>query len=277
MTSQMTEETKLSISVMRDSFFGTSKGTLRYAEHSPAMPCEEKQICNCTRSVAERPLGEPDQVQQTIKFEEGLGDYAFELSLGHLGPWFTFRWRGPEKGWNYKAEPEWAHAYFMSGPGRLNIEITVPGYGLTDHFFGHVFFGNRVDVSALMNGHSPSRIVDLSKVPDDQVWAHMCNWGVEAVSPFVEGEETRRWREVKKEIDEIASAAEGYNRDLPFTVDGIRLRVMDDEPLLRRVVLARDWFVSSLRRLKDTEMWRACDEANNRTERKSRRSSNQRR
>lgn len=266
---------ELQISVVRYSFFNTPKGTLRYAEHSPATFCEEKQICNCTRSVAERPAGKPSAVQQYIEIRQDLGDYRFELRLGHGAPWFTFRWRGPEEGWTYKAEPERAHAYFTSDVNHarnlLHAEITVPGYGLVDHFFGDVFFGNKVDTSTLMNGHSPSKVIDLAKIPENQVWTHACNWGKEAITPFKECEETNRWRAIKKEVDAMAVKAAEYNRDLASTVDGIRLQVMDDEALLGRVLLARDWFASILRNLKKTEMWRACDEVNAMTEKKGRR------
>lgn len=260
----------------RYSFYRTPKGTLRYAEHSPEMFHPDKQLCNCTKNVCERPPGDPNSVQQFIYFEQALGRYAFKLSLDYKGfPWFTYRWDGPTTGWKFKhslmeRESGKSQAYFMldvnGHKGNINVQVDLPGYGRTDCFFGHIYFGNQADISTIMNGHSPSRIVDLKKVPDDQIWAHSCNFGHEAVSPFRKSTETEQWWEVKRAVDAISHSAAAYNQDLASSVDGIRLQVLDDDPMLNRVAMVSDWFVKVLDNLKTTEMFRACDEVYRKTD-----------
>ncbi len=250
------EEGLMSVTVIRNHYYRTPKGTLLYAEHSPVSIRHGKQICNCTKSVAERPSGQPNEIQQDIRVEQDLGTHRIDLHFRGLdSPWFTFR------------KDDW-HAYFISGNRGLSIEIMLPGYGLTDCFFGHVYFGNKVDTNQLMNGHSPSRIVDLSVITPDQVWAHECNWGREAVAIFRESSETEKWREVKGKLDVIGIAAGAYNRDLESSVYGLRSRIETDEAFLVGVTSIRDWFVSVLLDLKTTEMFRACNEVSRRTHNK---------
>ncbi len=269
---------RLSVRTERYSFYRIPNGTLRFAEHSPETFHPDKQLCNCTKNVSERPSGKPDSIQQYIKFEQNLGRYTFELSLDDRGfPWFKFWWKAPAIGWKFKDtlrdKSGMSQAYFMSDvndyKGNIKVQVDIPGYGLTDCFFGNVYFGNKVDISTLMNGHSPSRIIDLQKIPDDQVWAHGCNWGREAMIPFSECPETDRWRHVKEEIDTISRRAAAYNQDLVSTVDGLRLQVWDDSPMINRVVLARDWFVHVLDNLNDTEMFRVCAEIDQRIEKRN--------
>lgn len=270
----ITSAERLAVRIERYSFYNTPEGILRYAEHCPETFHPDKQICNCTKNVIERPPGKPKSVQQYIKFKKDLGRYAFELSLDDRGfPWFVFRWKAVASGWKHKdrlrKESGMSHAYFMSDvnghKGNFNVEVELPGYGNTDCFFGHIYFGNKVDISTLMNGHSPSRIVELSKISDRQVWAHNCNWGREAVMPLQECPETVQWRDVKKAVDAISRSSAAYNQDLASSVEGLRLQVWEDSPMINQVVQARDWFVYILDNLKDTEMFRACDDVNQRT------------
>lgn len=266
---------RMSVRTERYSFYNTPNGILRYSEHSPETFHADKQLCNCTKNVAGRPAGKPSSIQQYIKFEQDRGRYAFELSLDCRGfPWFIFRWKAEADGWKFKDrfrdKSGMSQAYFMSDvnghKGNLSIQIDVPGYGRTDCFFGNLYFGNKVDISTLMNGHSPSRIVDLRSIPDDQVWAHNCNFGKEAVMPLPECFETGQWRDVKKAVDAISRSAAAYNQDFVSTMDGLRLQVWDDVPMLSRVALARDWFMHVLDNLRKTEMFRACDDVNQRTQ-----------
>lgn len=274
MPEAISAQKRMSVRTERYSFYNTPQGVLRYSEHSPETFHPDKQLCNCTKNVSQRPVGKPSSIQQYIKFEQDLGRYAFELSLDDGGfPWFIFRWKAEASGWKSKDglrdRSGMSHAYFMSNvnghKGNFNIEIEIPGYGRTDCFFGHLYFGNKVDISKLMNGHSPSRIVDLRSISDDQVWAHHCNWGKEAVMPLRECPETGQWRDVKKAVDAISQSAAAYNRDLVSTVDGLCLQVWDDSPMVNRVVEARDWFIHILDNLKDTEMFQVCDEVNRRS------------
>ena len=253
------QEGLMSAAVVRHHLYNTPEGNLRYTEHSPVSIHEDKQICNCTRSVAEKPPGEPSEVQQSIEFKQDLGKYRFDLHLRDAdGPWFTLYW-GQEHPDRWKE----SHAYFMSDvngvKNNLNAEIAVPGYGRTGYFFGRVYFGNQVDTSRFMNGHAPSEIVDLSRIGPEQVWAHRWHWP-EAMVVFRESEETRGWRQVKREVDRIVALAKAYNEDLASSVYDLRGRIEADQELLGLVSSCRDWFVFILDHLKTTELYRACDE-----------------
>lgn len=274
MTEVVSTKGRMAVRIERYSFYNTSHGILRYAEHCPETFHEDMQICNCTKNVSEKPTGKPDSVQQYIKFEQNLGRYAFELSLNDRGfPWFIYRWKGPATGWKFKDrlrdKSEISQAYFMADvnghKGNISIQVDIPGYGYVDCFFGHLYFGNKADISTIMNGHSPSRIVDLRKIPEDQVWAHNCNFGLEAVCALRECPETDQWREMKQAIDAVSRSAVTYTNDIESAVDGLRLQVWDDVPMINRVALTRDWFAHVLDNLAKTEMFRACDDVNKRT------------
>lgn len=266
------QEGLLSVAVVRHLFYRTNEGSLRYTEHSPTSVHEDRQVCNCTKSVAERPLGKPNEVQQSIELKQDLGKYRFELLLRDgCDPWFTFRWGEQHSDPVLRFKND--HAYFISNvngvKNNLNAEIAVPGYGRTGCFFGRIYFGNQVDTSRFMNGHAPSEIVDLSKIGPEQVWAHKWFWP-EAIAFFGECEETRKWREVKRDVDALASLAEVYNKDLVSSVYDLRGRIEVDQELLGLVSTSRDWFVSILDNLKTTELYRACDEAEQAHERRQR-------
>lgn len=242
----------MNISVVRHSFFRSSGGTLRYSEHSPESMDHERQICNCTRSVAEKPYGEPHHVTQKIKIDDVALDYYFEITLDEKGsPWIAFR-------------RDDFHAYFISDvngvKNSLSIEIILPGYGRTGCFFGRVYFGDKIDTSRFMNGHMPSGLVDLSLMTKKTVWAHYCTMGSEAMVKFRDLPETEGWRKTKEQIDRIAKAGAAYAADRISTVDGIRLQVIDDRKVMQEIFEVGT-LCGVINRLKTTELFRACDEA----------------
>lgn len=241
------------ISVVRHSFFRAPGGTLRYTEHSPESFEHERQICNCTRSISEKPEGTPHQVSQQIKCRDLIGDYLFEVSLDAKGMlWFKF------------SQGDF-HAYFMTNVNgvmnSLNIEIILPKYGHTGCFFGRVYFGNKIDTSRFMNGGWPSKAVDLNLMTPKTVWAHYCSMGEEAVVKFRDLPEAEEWRSAKTLLDEISKVGSRLAGDQTSTVDGIRIQALDDPSLVGYIATVRDWFHSILKKLKTTEMFRACAEA----------------
>ena len=174
-------------------FFDGGDRTLRFVEHAPADVHEtEHDICGCTQNVAERPKGRPATVQPEIVLYARRPPFDINFDLTSL--WLTLRLDQPlprVEGASVPMRQELRdafhgfevipHAYFIFSERKVDIEITLPGYGLTDCFFAHVFVGNRHDTTCLMNGHSQSRIVDLAKLAFDDVWVHECSVGDEVM------------------------------------------------------------------------------------------------
>lgn len=244
------------IKVKRNLYFlPKGKGYLRYSESSPEDKECEHQVCNCTKAVTERPDGEPQQKQQYIEF---IRDDKFEVRLSADGCNFTLRW--PGNTWSaWDKEHKWPsnnHAYFWFKKNYgLYIEITKEGYNETNCFFGHMYFGNKVDISSFFNGHSPSRVVDLEKVGPEELWMHYCSFGGEKVISLRECEETTRWREVFATQAEIAKIARTYEEDYVSSVEDIRKRVSKETEMLDMVNHLCGWFDSVVENLDKTEMF----------------------
>lgn len=259
----------MTIHVVRYSFFRTREGTLRFTEHSPHHVEKEGHLCNCTRQVNERPSGEPDEVQQAVILEEAVNGYRSEITLSDFSPGnpslssvsCRLGW-GPKLVLRHHHRPEESHAYFTfavnGGKNSLRIEITLPGYGLTDCFFGNVCFGNDVDTSRFVNGHSPSKIVRLDEIGADQVWAHDCAWGAEAMDFFRECDETELWRRAKRDAETITALVAPYGTDCRAPVERLRSQAESNPDLVGTARRLRDWFQHAVVRLKVTELFRVC-------------------
>lgn len=241
-------------------------GHHRFSEYSPEAPPRRPFECNCTKTVTSRPSAPAHQVQQIISLEGEHQKYQVDIRFDSRreGPWITFRWPGPKDGWVDRAEPDRTHAYFiMDVNGKknsLSVEIVLPGYGRTDCFFGHLYFGNQVDVSTLMNGHAPSNIIDLSKIRPNQVWAHECRSGKEAMTFLREGGETEGWRTLKLTATDQLHAMRPYQEDLHSSVDEIREGVQANEKILTAADIMKVWLAHIVTNLKDTELFRSADE-----------------
>ena len=194
----------LSIEAIRYSFFrppGHGGRTLRFEERSPEGPCEEGQLCICTEAVRERPPGFPVEVKQEILATGTLPDglRARHILVGNYAPWFTFEWGEA----TVRKQPE--HAFFIFGRMNncLRVEVTMPGYGPTNCFFGNLFFGPNVDTSKLMNHHMPSRIVKTAEIAPRRLWVHECIFGGEAMSFLPDGKEADFWWDLKGQVEVI--------------------------------------------------------------------------
>lgn len=261
----------LSIEVVRYSFFrppGHRGRNLRFTERSPEGPCEEGRLCNCTEAVRERPVGEPYEVQQEIlaKGTHPNGLRARHRLAGSYAPEFYFEWgdalvlASSREGHvtARKMPGRENHAAFIFGrqANALKVEITLPGYGLVDCFFGRLYFGPNVDTSKLMNGHSPSRIVRTSEIGPRQLWVHECRWGAEAMAVLPDSTEVDFWWNVKGRVDAIT---EGVKADPKASPDEVRRMVQSKPNLLRLVDQVNRLLGSVVRKLKSTELFRECD------------------
>jgi len=222
---------------------------LRYSETSPHEEHEDNQICNCTREVAVRPEGKPRSVRQICEFTEKIGDRSVQFRLPDN---VIYRWDDPEL--------ERPHAYFdfdcNGHENCLSVEVAKKGCGSVDCFFGHVFFGNKVDTSTLMNGHAPSRVVRLEDLKQDDVWAHDCCWGMEAVAVFKE--EAEFWRHIKSRMSVVRELYAPYANDHEISVDELRTRLqfhVDLGEMVKGIALDLG---GVLDRLEETELFKVC-------------------
>jgi len=241
----------MNVEVSRYHFFHTGAGTLRWAEFCPPRTeCQDHQVCGCTMSVSMRPEGKPAQTTMLVDVTDKIGNRDVTLTLNDDGrSHYTFRWTNDDG--------ERQHAYFWyNDSGRLQIEISKSGYGYVDCFFGHMFYGNRVDIGRLYNGHSPSQIVDLASIGDNDVWAHACSWGNEAMETLPVCDEVLKWRQLFthcKRLNELYNGLTGIQ-----SVDDIRAEVVSS-PLLIDVVTAFRFLSSILDNLDHSTMFKVCD------------------
>lgn len=247
------------IEVNRNLYFYTKQGTLRFSENSPVKEECDHQVCNCTKAVKDRPDGEPNQKQQYIELIEKDKDYTYEVGLSGQGCNFTLRW--PGEVWD--KDHKWSsknHAYYwFNSNGMIQIEIIKEGYGNTDCFFAHVFRGNVVDTSKFFNGHSNSRIVDLTALEPNELWTHYCGMAQEAQCSFRECDETQEWRKVYRIQEEIAGSARTFDQDFASPVEKIRAGVEDSIQMLADARYLCKWFSWVTKNLGETEMFRCGD------------------
>jgi hypothetical protein len=197
-----------------------------------------------------------------------VGEYAglnFDFSLAH-GSWFmfSFYWddRPQKKGERWKNP----HAHFRMGhnaagggelENTMSVSCTRPGYGITDCFIGNIYYGNNVDISHLMNGHSPSRIVDLNKIEPEQIWAHSCCGGVEDLEMFSESKEAKRWRKVFKDSKFIGDFVSSLSKEVG--VEKVYEKAATNKKLLKAIDDQKGWLAGVVSNLELTEIYKICD------------------
>lgn len=190
------------LTLTRYSFFPTENGggTQRFTEHAPARDTAcDTQVCNCTVDVRERPVGIPKDVQRVVEMTQKVGEYEVRLSVFGEKVQFWMYWpMDPSKPFDsFRQGREHAYFWYNEATDNLQIEITGTGDGRADCFFGHLYFGNEVDVSHLMNGHSPSKIVFPVSISSDALWMHACDFGEEAMR-FLESDTRSEWHDYQK-------------------------------------------------------------------------------
>lgn len=228
------------VHVTRHSFFREGGHTLRFTESAPATHAEHGPVCGCTTDVAERPVGEPEQVQTSVRLVTGFEGRTYEVEVGSGIRGFWVRWPWPKDlpQEPYQRDTE-GHAYFWPRPGNgIQVELVgVPVEGccnLSHTVLTRLYFDDQVDVSRMFNGHSPSRIVEPENMKG-KVWVHN-SAGKEALAVLSSGPsdslgtshdygEALSWRRFAADLDVIldrpsepegtpAEVHEGTTKDL---------------------------------------------------------------
>lgn len=236
------------VEIERLSFFAvTGGGMLRFAEHSPLGSGKEHHECGCTQNTDARPTGKPSRVTQTFR----VGDSRAHFRLSADASWLTFGEFGMDD-----------HTYFIfsNGERSVKIETSLPGYGPTDYFFAHLYYGNQIDVSKFINGHSPSNVVDLAKIDGEQLWLHGCSWGDEAVRTLENRREIETWSETFRLVDTIANRARGLLSDVTSPVENLRARLAADDEISGAVDRVVNLIAPFVENPRNTELFRLGDE-----------------
>lgn len=251
--------------VDRCSFFEVPhEPTLKYVEHSPFHEDEDHQICCCTKHIKHRPEGTPVSIQQGISIVGELDGRTFEFDLTHNGLMYWWRWPEEMKGkFISKLEDRLdTHAYFWFGGNEscnhLKVEVGCPGRMHVDYLLGNVYFGNDVDISRLMNGHAPSRIVDLKNIPSDQIWVHHCNWGKESIEFMMRNKEYDDLWGAHWAVHRLRHIVSAYSK-FDISVDDIRQKVENDPEIIRLADPVINFFSGIISNLDSTEIVRCCN------------------
>ena len=175
--------TNSKISVVRLSFFNVpGRGHLRWTEASPPAAHRHGGGCGCTVDADIRPAGRPEQIRQEIRII--WDDCVIQLEDEVNEPRVVFRRAGDASTWidrratgdDERDEADLAAFWFEAHQRGVHLEVPSPGFGLTGVVLIHVYQGNQIDVSTFRGGLQPSRVVDLSKIAEDQVWLHAGLW-----------------------------------------------------------------------------------------------------
>lgn len=249
------EVTELNVTVERNLMFEGRHGRTQHYWESYPPNNKPRFQCGCTDHVTERPEGKPLGQTVAVCWSGRMGRYRFMVNMTQdsKAPHFTIWWDKAEPS---EDRPKEDHAYYWWKPDGLKVEVTGTGdHGDTDCTFGGVHFGNEVDTSRFLNGHSKTTM-DLSSLKPDDVWAYKCNWGDERLEHFRPGEETDGWRLAYRETRRIAEQAATY---LQFDQDVVELQAaaVEDGKLTKMVKSILVWLITVTEHFKTTELYRA--------------------
>lgn len=243
------------VEVERFEFFkDKNKNNLRFASYSPMKKCVEHQVCNCTKQVSKRPKSIPEQVETYCVIGKNVGDRKIEVNFsGRFGGFhrkeitYYVRWDDPEI---LKA-----HACFIWKKDSIYFEISKKDFGISDDIFiGFMFFGNTVDISTLLNGHSPSKVINLSNIKPKDIWFHCCSWGSEAMFFMPAGKERENWWKFYNDTQTIFDRSEPYLTP-EFSVDEVRNHFKKDTFIQDIVQKNYDFIESILNNLSNTKLY----------------------
>jgi hypothetical protein len=223
------------ITLSRYSFFqDPGHQTLRFSEHSPGHEEGDHAVCNCTRNVTEKPEGDPTHVSQDVSFTREINGRQVEYRL--TGQAIYLDAKKCEPGSRRLISFDDDHAAFdFHRPNTLNVYVPVPGHRL-GMFHAYLFLGNQIDISTLMNGHSPSRVVKLDKIGAEDLWLHECFWGHEGVTLFDQhSAETASWRALIRMAQDIHQRSAKLRTDLTTDVHVLRAAFESDQALCQDV------------------------------------------
>jgi hypothetical protein len=178
-------------------------------------------------------------------------------------PWVTFRKAGDAESWiarrragNDEGDEDHAYVIFDGQQEKAKIEVASPGFGLIGYVMLDLFLGNRVDISRLYNGHSPSRVVDLSKIAPDQAWVYTN----EMMQTLGDAEEIAAIREAFRFAGEVRRLARPHLMTRSTSVDDVQNAVARDDALLASATDLRRVLSRFAHDIESTDVFRLAKE-----------------
>jgi hypothetical protein len=178
-------------------------------------------------------------------------------------PWVTFRKAGDAESWiarqrtsDNEADDDHAYVIFDGKQDKAKIEVASPGFGLIGYVMLDLFLGNRVDISRLYNGHSPSRVVNLSKIAPDQVWIYTD----EMMRTLGHTVEIAAIREAFRLARELRRLVRPHLVLKNTSVDDVRSAVEHDDALLAAAADLRRFLSRFARAIESTDLFRLAKE-----------------
>lgn len=243
----------MKVEVTKTHIFKGEGKALRFIESTKESPQNRFTCSCCSEKVSERPTSRLLSTSVVIEAFDKVGIYDVEVQLDKRAYSYVIRWDD-------------FHAYFTFPVSKkpyndyhCRFGIYCKDYGYVDYFMGNVFKGRHVDVTTLMNGHSPSRIINLNEIQEDDIWVHDCSWGKEAIKFFDNGEEKQKWTSLFK-FHEYRYELHRFRPEAEFTIHEIQELVTDCKDTLARISENVEYFISIIENLKSTELFKLQSE-----------------
>lgn len=251
--------------VERRSFYKNENSRLlKYFESSPEVECKDGD-CNCTASIKSRPSGVLDHVVQNIRYTGIYSGYNLDWSLNR-DTWFdlNFYWNEIKRPKNQRylnPHASFCFNHVSSAGGKLNNSISIgicktPASSFKDlkiDLIANMYFGNKVDVSKLFNGHSSSKIVDLTKLSQEDVWLHY-SIGGEAMEVLPRSEESTMWKQIYKNASRVMEITSQHD-DKEMSVLDVRCDIVTNFELIGLIDGLKAKLTYVIDNLEDTQLY----------------------
>lgn len=243
----------LQLHIERHEFFRTPDGRhLRYTSHWPEGTCGAPVFeCGCTKTAAERPKGDPEDVQTIVEYRGTIDGMRVVYSS-----WFGGLSLYPGGAETSREN----HMYAWVDGNRVQVEVGV-GWEprITDRewldqlLLSHVYVGPPAPkhLATMYNGHSPTRL-DLSEIGPNSVWMHRCNWGHERMEKLsYSHSDTMVWVNFVSAMQRVQAGLPGLDdrRPLAEVVAGI------PSELRETVEVQAGLFVTFFRHIQESKTW----------------------
>jgi len=238
----------MKIKVEKVKFYKGENKHIRFIESTEENSCKDHFDCGCTETVKEKPITRLLSTSNIITAFINFGKYQIEF--GFDGCW-TIRW-------------EDKHAYFwvsdtdnMYSSNSIYIEIYKEGWNSVDYFFSRVFHGPHHRIDTLMNGHSPSRVINLNDISNEDLWIHECNWGKEHWLKFsdIDNRERSKWIEFLKITKILKNCISKFRPESEYSVSEIKEILENEKGLSDILNKMTEFLISIVENLEETELF----------------------
>jgi hypothetical protein len=251
----------MNIEVTKYEFYEGEGQHLKYIDTTKKVKCEHSG-CNCTKIVSEKPTTRLKSRQIAIDAFLKRDKYDIEINLRNGN--HIFRWGDKHAYFNMLYEGD----YRPHKDKGIRIEIFKEGWSSVDYFFATMFLGQHVNISTLMNGHSPSRIIDLNDFGRDDIWLHGCCWGKESVKILGDYKESDMWRRVIETSANVTDWTSLFKPEADYTIQEIKEQVLKQNNVEESINFCVDFFVNVIDNLESTDLYKLSTMIKNETKKK---------